>query len=199
MVTNVLLTGVGGQGIITASTILSQACRIAGWEVKKSEVHGMSQRGGSVNSYVRFSEDEEVASPLIPEGGADILLAFEPLEGLRQVKQASEDAVVMVEERRIVPVTVNLPGLSYPEDVLERLRASARDVRFMRASVKAIELGEPRAANTVMLGALSTLLNLPEDAWRDAMELVLKPGAVEVNRQAFEAGQALADAQPAEA
>ncbi len=192
MVTNVLLTGVGGQGIITASTILSQACRIAGWEVKKSEVHGMSQRGGSVNSYVRFSADEQVNSPLIPEGGADILMAFEPLEGLRQIKQASEDAVVMVEKRRIVPVTVNLSGFSYPEDVLERLLDSGRDVRVMNASAKAVELGEPRAANTVMLGVLSTLLDLPEDAWRSAMELVLKPKALEVNLRAFEVGQELA-------
>jgi indolepyruvate ferredoxin oxidoreductase beta subunit len=197
MVTNVLLTGVGGQGIITASTILSQACRLAGWEVKKSEVHGMSQRGGSVNSYVRFSEDERVASPLIPEGGADILLAFEPLEGLRQIRQASEDAVVMVEERRIVPVTVNLPDLSYPQDVLERLLDSGRDVRIMNASAKAVELGEPRAANTVMLGAISTLLELPDEAWGDAMDLVLKPKAVEVNLRAFEAGRELAAAQRA--
>jgi indolepyruvate ferredoxin oxidoreductase beta subunit len=112
MVTNVLLTGVGGQGIITASTVLAQACRIAGWEVKKSEVHGMSQRGGSVNSYVRFSPDGPVASPLIPEGETDILLAFEPLEGLRQIRATRGHARVLVEERRIVPVTVNLPGFS---------------------------------------------------------------------------------------
>lgn len=197
MVTNVLLTGVGGQGIITASTILSQACRIAGWEVKKSEVHGMSQRGGSVNSYVRFSPDETIASPLIPEGGADILMAFEPLEGLRQIRQAGDDAVVMVEERRIVPVTVNLPNFSYPADVLDRLTGSGRDVRILRAAARAAELGEPRAANTVMLGALSTLLDLPEDAWRSAMELVLKPKALEVNLRAFEAGRELAAAQPA--
>jgi len=197
MVTNVLLTGVGGQGIITASTILSQACRLAGWRVKKSEVHGMSQRGGSVNSYVRFSPDEEVASPLIPEGTADVLLAFEPLEGLRQIKQAADDAVVLVEERRIVPVTVNLPGFSYPADVLERLQAGDRDVRIMHASARAMELGEPRAANTVMLGALSTLLELPDDAWREAMELVLKPKAVEINLRAFEAGKQLAEVEPA--
>jgi indolepyruvate ferredoxin oxidoreductase, beta subunit len=191
MVTNVLLTGVGGQGIITASTILSQASRLAGWNVKKSEVHGMSQRGGSVNSYVRFSEDETVASPLIPEGRADVLVAFEPLEGLRQIKQAAPDATVLVEERRIVPVTVNLPNFSYPADVLERLTAGGRDVRIMNAAAKAVELGEPRAANTVMLGALSTLLELPDDAWRDAMALVLKPKAVAINIEAFEAGRGL--------
>ena len=154
MVTNVLLTGVGGQGIITASTILSQACRLAGWEVKKSEVHGMSQRGGSVNSYVRFSPDRPIASPLIPEGEADVMVAFEPLEALRQIAEVTPKGTVLVEERRIVPVTVNMPGFSYPDDVLERLQATGRDVHVVRASETAVELGEPRAANSVMLGAL---------------------------------------------
>jgi len=188
MVTNVLLTGVGGQGIITASTVLSQACRIAGWEVKKSEVHGMSQRGGSVNSYVRFSADGPVASPLIPEGAADIMLAFEPLEGLRQIGECTPDARVLVEERRIVPVTVNLPEFSYPDNVLERLQASGRRVTVIPAMATAVDLGESRAANTVMLGALATLLELPESAWDEALRAVLRPKAVEVNLQAFERG-----------
>ncbi|MGC9316676.1 MAG: indolepyruvate oxidoreductase subunit beta [Armatimonadota bacterium] len=191
MVTNVLLTGVGGQGIITASTVLSQACRLAGWQVKKSEVHGMSQRGGSVNSYVRFSPDGQVASPLIPEGAADIMLAFEPLEGLRQIAQTAPDATVLTEERRIVPVTVNLGGFSYPQDVLERVLATGRKVVVISAARAAAELGEPRAANTIMLGALSTLLELPGDAWGQALQRVLKPGALEVNLQAFAAGRAL--------
>ncbi|MEA3401551.1 MAG: indolepyruvate oxidoreductase subunit beta [Armatimonadota bacterium] len=191
MVTNVLLTGVGGQGIITASTVLSQACRLAGWEVKKSEVHGMSQRGGSVNSYVRFSPDGQVASPLIPEGAAGIMLAFEPLEGLRQIGQTAPDATVLIEERRIVPVTVNLEGFSYPEDVLERVLGSGREVTVIAAAQAATELGEPRAANTIMLGALSTLVELPGDAWERALRLVLKPEAVDVNLEAFRAGQEL--------
>ncbi len=195
MATNVLLTGVGGQGIITASTVLSQACRLAGWQVKKSEVHGMSQRGGSVNSYVRYSADEEVASPLIPEGEADFLLAFEPLEGLRQIKQVAQDAVVFVDDRRITPVIVNLPGFSYPPDVVERLMRSGRDVRIVQASETAIGLGEPRAANTVMLGAFSTLSDLPDDAWKQALRLVLKPNAVEINLRALEAGRELVKVQ----
>ena len=189
MVANVLFTGVGGQGIITASAILSQACRIAGWSVKKSEVHGMSQRGGSVDSHVRFSPDDEIRSPLIPEGAADVMLAFEPLEGLRQIAQTSPDATVLVEKRRIVPVTVNLKGFSYPDDVLDRLLASGRKVALLAASEKAVELGEVRAANTVLLGALSTQLELPEQAWRDALELVLKPSALAINVDAFESGR----------
>lgn len=195
MITNVLLTGVGGQGTITASTILAQACRIAGWEIKKSEVHGMSQRGGSVNSYVRFSPDEEIASPLIPEGQTHVLVAFEPVEALRQIGEVAPDGVVLVEERRIVPVTVNMPGFSYPDDVLERVLASGRDVRIISAWATAVELGEPRAANSVMLGALSVLLELPEDAWGEAMRLVLKPKAVDVNVRAFEIGRELVRAQ----
>ncbi|MGD9498745.1 MAG: indolepyruvate oxidoreductase subunit beta [Armatimonadota bacterium] len=191
MVTNVLLTGVGGQGIITASTVLAQACRIAGWEVKKSEVYGMSQRGGSVNSYVRFSPDSPVASPLIPEGETDILLAFEPLEGLRQIRETRGHARVLVEERRIVPVTVNLPGFSYPEDVLERLQASGRRMTVVPASAIAAAVGEPRAANTVMLGALSTLLELPDRAWNEALRAALRPQALEVNLRAFERGREL--------
>ncbi len=188
MVENVLLTGVGGQGIITASTILSQACRLAGWSVKKSEVHGMSQRGGSVDSHVRLSADEQIASPLIPEGGATVMLAFEPLEGLRQIRRTAPDATVLIEKRIIVPVTVNLPGFSYPENLFDRLTASGRNITLLAAAEKAIELGEPRAGNSVLLGALATQIDLPEQAWWDAMELVLKPHTLEINRRAFDAG-----------
>ncbi len=191
MVTNVLLTGVGGQGIITASTVLAQACRIAGWEVKKSEVHGMSQRGGSVNSYVRFSPDGPVASPLIPQGAADIMLAFEPLEGLRRIGETAPGAQVLLEERRILPVTVNLPGFAYPDDVLERVRASGRRITIVPAFAIAQRLGELRAANMVMLGALSTLLELPEQAWQEALRAALKPRTLELNMRAFEEGRTL--------
>lgn len=189
MVRNLLLTGVGGQGIITASTVLSQACRLAGWSVKKSEVHGMSQRGGSVDSHVRFSSDEQIASPLIPEGEADVMVAFEPLEGLRQIRQTSPDAAVLVEKRRIVPVTVNLKGFSYPEDVFERLLASGREVTLLDAADRAAQLGEPRAGNSVLLGALSTRIEVPDDAWEGAFEAVLRPDTVAINLQAFEAGR----------
>jgi len=151
----------------------------------------MSQRGGNVNSYVRFSPDAPVASPLIPEGETDIMLAFEPLEGLRQIGETRPDARVLVEERRIVPVTVNLPGFSYPEDVLERLQASGRRVTIIPAVAIAAEVGELRAANTVMLGALATLLGLPDAAWDEALRAALRPKALAVNVRAFERGRAL--------
>lgn len=191
MVTNVLLTGVGGQGIITASSVLAEACRRAGWQLKKSEVHGMSQRGGSVISYVRFSPDEPVHSPLIPEGAADLMLAFEPLEALRQISQTRKGAKVLVEERRIPPMTVSTGACVYPEDCLERLLASGREVRVIPALERALELGEPRAANTVMLGALAALLDLPAEAWEAALRAGLKPKALDVNLKAFADGRAL--------
>ena len=191
MVTNVLLTGVGGQGIITASSVLADACRRARWQVKKSEGHGMSQRGGSVMSYGRFSPDEPVRSPLIPEGEADIMLAFEPLEGLRQIKQTRTGAKVLVEEERIPPVTVSTGGFAYPEDCLDRLLASGREVTVIEATRQARELGEPRAANTVMLGALASLVELPGEAWEEALKARLKARAVEVNLRAFDVGREL--------
>jgi len=194
MVTNLLLTGVGGQGIITASSVLADVCRRAGWQVKKSEVHGMSQRGGSVISYVRFSPAEPVHSPLIPEGTADILLAFEPLEGLRQINAARKDAKVLVEERRIPPVTVSSGGLVYPEDCLERLLARGRKVMVIAAYQQASELGEPRAANTVMLGAASRLLELPQQVWEQALCAGLKAKVLQVNLRAFEIGRELVGA-----
>ncbi len=189
MTTNVLLTGVGGQGIITASSVLCQACRLAGWQVKKSEVHGMSQRGGSVDSFVRFSPDEPVFSPLIPDGEVDVLLAFEPLEAVRQVLQTRPGAVVLVEERVLPPVTVSTGPYQYPEDAIERLMATGRTVKVIPAFEHAAGLGEPRAANTVMLGALSAMLDLPAEVWEQALRAGLKPKAVEVNLKAFEDGR----------
>lgn len=191
MVTNVLLTGVGGQGIITASGVLCQACRLAGWQVKKSEVHGMSQRGGSVESFVRFSPDEPVFSPLIPEGCADFLLAFEPLEALRQIEQVQADGVVLVEERMLPPVTVSTGPWQYPEDAIERIEATGRTVKIIPAFERAEAMGEPRAANTVLLGALAALLDLPVEAWEQAFAEVLKPKALDVNLKAFADGRAM--------
>jgi len=191
MVTNVLLTGVGGQGIITASSVLAEACRLAGWQVIKSEVHGMSQRGGSVISYVRLSPATPIHSPVIPEGAADLMLAFEPLEALRQINQMKPDAHVLVEETRIPPVTVSTGGYLYPEDCLARLRRSGRQVTVIAAYQRARELGEPRAANTIILGAASALLALSQEFWLTALTQRLKPEARAINLRAFEVGRQL--------
>ncbi|MGE5531702.1 MAG: indolepyruvate oxidoreductase subunit beta, partial [Bacteroidota bacterium] len=153
MITNVLLTGVGGQGTITASQVLAEACLLQGWQIKKSEIHGMSQRGGSVESHVRFSPDSTVYSPTIPDGEVDVLLGFELLEALRGLPQVKPEGTIIVDPRRIVPITVALGGPAYPEDALDRMQQSGRRVIVVPAFEEAEKLGEVRAANIVLLGA----------------------------------------------
>lgn len=192
MITNVLLTGVGGQGTITASQVLAEACLLQGWQIKKSEIHGMSQRGGSVESHVRFSADAEVYSPTIPDGQVDVLLGFELLEALRGLPQVKPEGAVIVDPRRIVPITVALGGPAYPEDALDRMHASGRRIIVVPAFEEAQKLGEVRAANIVLLGAAATVLALKRDVMEDAIRLVVKAKAVEVNLAAFGRGVELA-------
>jgi indolepyruvate ferredoxin oxidoreductase, beta subunit len=193
MTTNVLMTGVGGQGILTASAVLSDAALLAGYDVKKSEVHGMSQRGGSVESHVRFSA-EQVHSPLIAWGGADVVMALELLEGLRSAYWCRPGGVILVDERRILPSTVVAGGLQYPADCLERLARHAGTTVVVKAFTIARELGEPRAANVVMLGALSEFLPVAEEAYREALGNSIKSKALDINLRAFDLGRAEAGA-----
>ena len=194
MITNVLLTGVGGQGTITAAQVLAEACLLQGWQIKKSEIHGMSQRGGSVESQVRFSPDAEVYSPTIPDGEVDVLLGFELLETLRTLPQVKPDGTVIVDTRRIVPITVALGGPAYPEDALARLQASGRRVIVVPAFEEAQKLGEVRAANILLLGAAAAVLNLNREVMAEAVRLVVKPKALEINLAAFARGVELAGA-----
>ncbi|MHB8995723.1 MAG: indolepyruvate oxidoreductase subunit beta [Armatimonadota bacterium] len=192
MITNVLLTGVGGQGTITASQVLAEACLLQGWQIKKSEIHGMSQRGGSVESHVRFSPDSIVYSPTIPDGEVDVLLGFELLEALRGLPQVKPEGTVIVDPRRIVPITVALGGPAYPDDALEQMQHSGRRVIVVPAFEEAEKLGEVRAANIVLLGAAAAVLNLKRDVMEEAIKLVVKAKAVEVNVVAFARGAELA-------
>jgi indolepyruvate ferredoxin oxidoreductase beta subunit len=189
MPTNILLAGVGGQGIITASKVLAEAALVAGCEVKKSEIHGMSQRGGSVESHVRLSQEDTVHSPTIPAGETDILMAFEALEALRALPSTRPGATVLVDDRQIPPMSVAGGQHVYPADVTEQLRASGRRVLVVPAFRLASELGEPRAANLVMLGAASGLLTfISAEAWPEAIRRSVRPKLVELNLRAFEAG-----------
>lgn len=188
--TNVMLTGVGGQGIITLSAVFADACLMAGLDVKKSEVHGMSQRGGSVESHVRFSS-ASVFSPLIPAGEADIVVALERLEALRASEWCRPGGKILMDDRKIVPVTVTSGPAKYPEDCLQQIRALDAQVTVIGAFSIAEELGEPRAANMVMLGAVSEILELPEEAYTGAMSKKLKSKALPVNTEAFGRGRAL--------
>jgi len=188
---NILLTGVGGQGIVTASQALAEACVRSGFQVKKSEIHGMSQRGGSVESHVRFCTDGEVYSPTIPEGEADALISFELLEALRGLPFTRPTAQVIADERRIVPMSVTAGKATYPADPEGLLRASGRKVHIVRAFEIAANLGEPRAANIVLLGVATHFLPIAPETWAEAIRAVVRPKAVEINIQALEAGRAL--------
>ena len=187
---NFLLAGVGGQGTILASDVLADVALVSGLDVKKSEVHGMAQRGGSVNTHVRWNAGQ-VHSPLVGEGEADILLAFEEAEALRYARYLRQGGVVVVNRQAIMPITVTSGGAHYPSE--EELRAvySRLTDRFylVPGAELAEKLGNARAANVVLLGALSGFLDLPAETWLAVIEKRVPPKYVELNRQAFLAGR----------
>lgn len=188
--TNVLIVGVGGQGILLASEVLSEAAMIAGLDVKKSEVHGMSQRGGAVNSHIRFGP--RVHSPIIPAGEADFVVALEKLEGLRASTLLAPGGTMLVNDFRLDPATVTTGKLSYPEDAVEQLRQiHGGRVSVVDGPSKSVEAGDLRTMNTVMLGALSNCLDFSGEQWSQAMQRHIKPKLLEINRTAFELGRAV--------
>ena len=188
-VTNITLAGVGGQGIILTSEILARAAAIAGYDVKKSEIHGMSQRGGSVSSQVRFGE--KVASPIIADGETDILVAFERTEAARTFPVLKKGGRALINKLDIVPLTVSSgmqPGIADIDALLETLYgATAQHIDSMSI---AATIGNLRTANIAIAGALSTLLPFPEQAWEEALRIKIKPALVDINLQAFKAGRA---------
>jgi indolepyruvate ferredoxin oxidoreductase beta subunit len=186
-VTNVILTGVGGQGILMASEIMSEAAVRAGYDVKKSEIHGMSQRGGSVNSHVRFGE--KVYSPLVMKGDCDLLLAFEKLEALRMADFVKEEGRLVVNNQRINPSTVISGAATYPENIEEFLKTHYKSVIFMDALEIAQRSGNIRTANSALLGAASELLNIPVEIWESAIISNVPERAIEANLKSFRMGQ----------
>jgi len=194
---NFLLAGVGGQGTILASDVLVNIGLAAGFQAKQAEVHGMSQRGGSVTSFVRCGK--VVYSPLVGAGEVDVYLAFEKAEALRNLGQLRNGALVVVNLQSIEPVTVTSGGQPYPDD--ERMRSAIGRVTdkavYIDGERIAAELGNARAANVVLLGALSALVEreglapgLTEDTWLAVITERVPPRYVELNRRAFEAGRA---------
>jgi indolepyruvate ferredoxin oxidoreductase beta subunit len=190
-ITNILLCGIGGQGVLTASEILAETAIGAGFDAKKTEVAGMAQRGGVVTSHLRFGP--KVFSPAIPDGQADILLAFELAEGLRWIDQLRPGGVALVNTLRLVPPVVSTGLFKYPADPLADLNATGKTVRAFDAGAIATQLGNIRLANTVMLGAVADFLPFAPGAVKEA---VLKkfgsksPEMAETNAKAFEAGRA---------
>jgi indolepyruvate ferredoxin oxidoreductase, beta subunit len=185
---NILIVGVGGQGVLLASEVLSEAALLSGLDVKKSEVHGMAQRGGVVSSHVRIGN--RVYSPLIPEGGADVMLAFEQSEALRWAHFVRPDGAAIINLKVLVPPIALLKGKgpSYPENPVESVRNRISDVLVVPAEDIGRRLGNPRIENAVLLGALSRYLELPLSAWESSLAGRVPKGTERVNLDAFHAG-----------
>ncbi|MCE1227331.1 MAG: indolepyruvate oxidoreductase subunit beta [Geobacteraceae bacterium] len=188
-ITNILLVGVGGQGILLASEILSEAFMLAGFDVKKSEIHGMSQRGGSVVSHVRFGK--EVFSPVVPEGQGDILFGFELLETYRYLSLLKPGATVVANDYKIAPPSVLLGQAGYPPALPEKIMAKLPDFLLVDGQGLALKAGDVRAANTVMLGAVSKRLQIADAVWQQALEKMVPKKALEINLKAFAMGREL--------
>jgi indolepyruvate ferredoxin oxidoreductase beta subunit len=186
-----LFAGVGGQGTILASDILTAVGMSRGYDVKKSEVHGMSQRGGAVESHVRWGE--KVYSPLIEEGEPDYFLAFEMLEGARWQHYLAEKTIAIINRNRIFPPTVNLGMATYPSEseVEQMLSASGAKVIWVDGAAKAAELGNPALGGVVLLGALSTYLDEPAEVWENAIAELVPEKFKSLNMEAFQAGRKL--------
>lgn len=184
---NIALVGVGGQGTLLASEVISRAAMLSGFDVKKSEVHGMAQRGGSVVSQVRIGE--KVYSPLIPDGETDFLVSFEMLESLRYADTLAPGAFALINRQIITPVTVSSGQQPWIEDIDERISKAFPKVKIVDALSIARELGNIRTVNMVMAGALSCLLDLSLASWEQAINELVPPRLREVNLQAFAAGR----------
>ncbi len=185
---DVVVVGVGGQGVILISEIIGRAAMMAGLSVRGVETHGMAQRGGSVINHIRVGCD---FSAMISPGSADVLLAMEPAEALRYAHYLSPRGVALVNTRPVLPVTVTAGEASYPsiEEILAPLRAVASEVKSMDATGLAAKAGSPQATNVVMLGALSKHLPIEEATLLSALSATVPARFLEVNRKAFELGK----------
>jgi indolepyruvate ferredoxin oxidoreductase beta subunit len=186
-IVNVLLVGVGGQGILLASEILAKVAFEEGHDVKKSEVHGMAQRGGSVSSEVRFGP--KIYSPLIRKGGADFLLALEKLEALRFIDYLKKKGVLILNDLEIPPLMVSLGKEHYPEDIFVHLKKRTSRIIKIPALKIAQAAGNSKAFNLVLLGKLSTFLSFKSSSWEKVIRQEVPHHTIEVNLKAFKLGK----------
>lgn len=183
---SILFAGVGGQGIIRASDIMCMVMMEAGFDVKKSEVHGMAQRGGCVNSDVRYGK--KVYSPLAEAGSGEILISFEKMEALRYLKFISPDASIIVNTEEIFPPSVNIGDAIYPDDIIGFLKKHYPRVVAFNAAELARQVGNIKAANVVLLGAISNLINIDKSIWEDVIRQSFPQKLVKLNLDAFQMG-----------
>lgn len=185
MTKNIMIVGVGGQGTLLTSRILGKLATRAGYDVKLSEVHGMAQRGGSVVTFVRYGDN--VAEPIVEEGQADVLIAFERLEALRYIHFLKKDGSVIVNVWRIDPITVVTGVAQYPENIIRTLKEK-RNTIVVEATEEAKKLGAPRTFNVIVLGAAAKYMGFDKEDWLDVIETTVPPKTIEINKKAFEIG-----------
>ena len=179
---NIMIVGVGGQGTLLTSRILGGITVDAGYDVKLSEVHGMAQRGGSVVTFVRYGE--KVAEPIVEEGQADLLIAFEKLEAKRYAHFLKKDGVLVVNEQRIDPITVVTGVAAYPEGIVEELEKEY-SVLKINAMEEALKLGNSKVFNIIVLGMAAKHMDFSKEDWLKVIEKTVPPKTVEMNKKAF--------------
>lgn len=187
MTKNIMIVGVGGQGSLLASKMLGKLLLSQGYDVKVSEVHGMSQRGGSVVTYVRYGE--KVYSPIIDKGEADYIISFEKLEAARYVSYLKKGGKIIVSTQEIDPMPVITGAAQYPENLIEKMQAAGADVDAIDALSLAMEAGSSKAVNLVLMGRLSKYFDVSEEAWMEALEACVPPKFLELNKKAFVMGR----------
>ena len=188
MTKNIMIVGVGGQGTLLTSRILGGVMLGAGYDVELSEVHGMAQRGGSVVTFVRYGE--EVHEPIVEEGQADVLIAFERLEAKRYAHFLKPEGVLIVNDERMDPMPVVMGKMAYPEHIIEDLSEKHR-VISCEATKEAIRQGNARVFNIIILGIAARHMEFPKEAWISVIQSSVPPKTIDVNLRAFEAGYAM--------
>lgn len=184
---SIMIVGVGGQGTLLASRVLGNVLMRQGYDVKVSEVHGMSQRGGSVVTYVRYGD--KVASPTIDEGQADVILSFEKLEAARWLSYLRQGGKLVSNTQEIDPMPVITGAAEYPEGLIEKIKAKGIDVLALDALSLAVEAGSSKAINIVLIGVLSNYMEFGEASWQEALADCVPPKFLEINKKAFALGR----------
>ncbi len=182
---NIMVVGVGGQGTLLTSRIIGKTALNAGYDVKMSEVHGMAQRGGSVVTFVKFGD--KVSEPVVEEGSADILIAFERLEAMRYAHFLKKDGIIIVNDCRIDPMTVVIGASSYPENIIETLKEK-HTVYSIDGNAIAKDLGNSKVLNSVVLGLSAKHIGFTKDEWLDVIKNTVPPKTIDINQSAFDKG-----------
>lgn len=183
---SIMIVGVGGQGTLLASRLLGAALLSEGYDVKVSEVHGMSQRGGSVVTYVKYGD--KVASPIVQKGQADLILAFEQLEAARWLPFLKTDGTIIANTQQIDPMPVVIGSAVYPEGVLDAVRKTGAKLTEIDALSLAVKAGSPKAVNVVLIGVMASHMDIARDVWENAIRATVPEKFLEMNLKAFEYG-----------